>query len=654
MATTGTAITLTLGAALAGGWASTFGQANNDIGILGRAIAKSRDEQKALGAPDHEGHKKNAAALASARKALDDYNAKLSGNTSLTEEQSAILGHLTKQHEKAQKAYNASEKAVRDRTIALKAEGKDVDALARKHAALTARIQKQVALGAAWAKTRQSLASFGKTAAAGIGVLSAATAAAYKFVNATAAEGEALQQSSARLGVTVSALQEYQFVAGGAGMETAKFEAGLDKLGQGLDDAIIKRSGPAHDALQRLGLDARALATMPADERLNAIADALANVSDENARAAISGDLFGKDAGRGFNTMLRGGSKALASGRADARAAGAVWDTKGADDYQNSLDALKTSWASLGRIVGSQLMPAFTRLNKTLGAAITGNGGQVGKAVAAIADVFTNLVPVLGAAANIAASFFGVLGKSPWIVKAAAVAVGALGVAIGAVKLYGVILGVIALTKAVWGFTASLFTCPVTWIVLGLVAIGAAIYALWRNWDVVTAWLGRVWAATWDGIKFVFTKAWEGIVWYFSTVWNGIKTVALGAWDFLKAVFAWSPLGLVIKAYGAVFKWLEDKFAIFSKIGGAVKWMAGKLGLGGGDNETPAAGGKAKVVDTTIPVARGGSKTITNSIGKIEIHAPPGVDAEEVARLAAQRIQEQQAAMLDGALADPA
>lgn len=49
------------------------------------------------------------------------------------------------------------------------------------------------------------------------------------------------------------------------------------------------------------------------------------------------------------------------------------------------------------------------------------------------------------------------------------------------------------LIGAVWSFTAALLANPITWIILAIVALGAVIYLLWRNWDKVTAYIGLAW-----------------------------------------------------------------------------------------------------------------------------------------------------------------
>lgn len=51
------------------------------------------------------------------------------------------------------------------------------------------------------------------------------------------------------------------------------------------------------------------------------------------------------------------------------------------------------------------------------------------------------------------------------------------------------------LIASVWSFTAALLANPITWIVIGIVALIAVLVLLWQNWDAVTAFLQSAWAA---------------------------------------------------------------------------------------------------------------------------------------------------------------
>ena len=110
------------------------------------------------------------------------------------------------------------------------------------------------------------------------------------------------------------------------------------------------------------------------------------------------------------------------------------------------------------------------------------------------------------------------------------------------------------LIASTWAWTTALLANPVTWIVVGIVALIAAIILLWRNWDTVVAWLKGAWNAAiqgvvngfnwvkekvtsmpnsilllvaafmpFIGIPMLIMKNWEGIQAFFTNLWTGIK-----------------------------------------------------------------------------------------------------------------------------------
>jgi len=50
---------------------------------------------------------------------------------------------------------------------------------------------------------------------------------------------------------------------------------------------------------------------------------------------------------------------------------------------------------------------------------------------------------------------------------------------------------IIAATTKVWAFTASILANPLTWWVIGITAVIAAIVLLWKNWSQITEWISR-------------------------------------------------------------------------------------------------------------------------------------------------------------------
>lgn len=57
------------------------------------------------------------------------------------------------------------------------------------------------------------------------------------------------------------------------------------------------------------------------------------------------------------------------------------------------------------------------------------------------------------------------------------------------------------LISSVWSFTAALFANPVTWIVIGIIALTAAIILLGTHWNQVTAFLSGAWNGFINGVS---------------------------------------------------------------------------------------------------------------------------------------------------------
>ena len=58
-----------------------------------------------------------------------------------------------------------------------------------------------------------------------------------------------------------------------------------------------------------------------------------------------------------------------------------------------------------------------------------------------------------------------------------------------------------ALISSVWAFTAALLANPITWIVIGIMALIAVVIYLWKHWDKVTAFMKTAWQGFCNGIS---------------------------------------------------------------------------------------------------------------------------------------------------------
>lgn len=111
-----------------------------------------------------------------------------------------------------------------------------------------------------------------------------------------------------------------------------------------------------------------------------------------------------------------------------------------------------------------------------------------------------------------------------------------------------------SLIASVWSFTAALLANPITWVVVGIMALIAALILLWQNWDAVVAFVQGIFSGfvngiingfNWIkekvsslpavfqillaaifpilGIPLLIANNWDAIVAYFSNLWTRVK-----------------------------------------------------------------------------------------------------------------------------------
>jgi tape measure domain-containing protein len=121
------------------------------------------------------------------------------------------------------------------------------------------------------------------------------------------------------------------------------------------------------------------------------------------------------------------------------------------------------------------------------------------------------------------------------------------------------------LTFSVWGLNAAMLANPVTWVVAGLLALGAAVYYAWNHfetfragvlgtWEVLknlyhttvepfVSFIANYWIVQMKVLVWVFGKLWEGLVWVdqkiqplrdsFWALMDTVKSLGLWVWEHL-------------------------------------------------------------------------------------------------------------------------
>ncbi|MEV6445984.1 phage tail tape measure protein [Amycolatopsis sp. NPDC051716] len=113
------------------------------------------------------------------------------------------------------------------------------------------------------------------------------------------------------------------------------------------------------------------------------------------------------------------------------------------------------------------------------------------------------------------------------------------------------VLGLAAATLAVWDFTVALLANPAVWIVVGIMALVAAIVLLVKNWDKVSAWL---------------TSVWNGFIGWAKGVWDGFAGWWAGIWN---AVWKWVSdritdiRNFAVSLFNTVINWIVQRWTDF-------------------------------------------------------------------------------------------
>ena len=222
-------------------------------------------------------------------------------------------------------------------------------------------------------------------------------------------------------------------------------------------------------------------------------------------------------------------------------------------------EILSQQVGNLGVLIGKHLAPVAYKLSTYIGGVVTAIQKWT-KENETATEIITYVVGGLAGLLTV----FGTV----------AIAVGAVTMALPALATaFGVVSGAIGMMGTVMGVVGRIFLMnPIGLVVT---AIAGAAYLIYSNWGA---------------IKDFFIGMWDGIKTAFSAGWNWVKTKAMEAWGIVKTIFSYSPLGLVIKGWGSMFKYLSSKFEWFGKAAAKVKSIgssiAGFFGFGGDDSST--------------------------------------------------------------------
>lgn len=376
--------------------------------------------------------------------------------------------------------------------------------------------------------------------------------------------GNEVRISAERLGVGTRWLQEWMYVGKQFGVDNDSLIDGFKELGLRADEFVKTGQGGAAESFQRLGITVKDLRKTAGetDKLLDLVMSRMGKIENDAARQRIFDEVFGGTGGEKMVAMLSKSREELNKLIKAGNDSGAIFSDEEIEQsriYTQQMGDLKTALFAIQRTVVGALLPAINQWLGGLRELSVANREAVSQEILKGIREFWEGLKEVWRWTSIAADYVGGFGRLLGVV--AAIMAGPLLISIvtatmsllrfgGAVVVAALrlslrlVVAVVQCTAALIGFAfqaipvaiagikalgLALLTTPIGLIITGIVALGAAVYLIYKNWDSVADW---------------FSNLWDDVTAFFD---QGISTVIASLMEF-------SPAGLLLKAIDALLE----------------------------------------------------------------------------------------------------
>lgn len=368
---------------------------------------------------------------------------------------------------------------------------------------------------------------------------------------------------SDQTGVSVQSLSEWSHAASMNGLANEEFIGSVKYLNKTLSSAaqgnqqallVFKRAGVSiYDASGKI---------KTADEIMLSASDTFAKMPEGIYKSSLAMAMFGNN-GNKMVSLMQGGSGAIKDLAQEARELGITFnqaDANAGADFNDSLSILKKSIQGVSFSIGKQLYPLITPLVKSISQWVKENRELISSKVAEWIEKFKSQLPAIKkfiietytSIKNFAITVDNVVQSlGGWntvlkVVMGAFVAIKAIQIGswvLNVAKVVGVFgKSLISIIPIIIKFGLALLANPIGLVVVGITALIAAGYLLYKNWDTVVKWIENIWLSVKEFFKSTFsdiTAAFdEGFV-------SGLMAM----------IKKFNPLSLIITAIDSVLKY---------------------------------------------------------------------------------------------------
>lgn len=241
-------------------------------------------------------------------------------------------------------------------------------------------------------KLKQGLGTAAKVGGAAIAAVgtaaAAATTALVKQAGEVASYGDNIDKASQKLGISAEAYQEWDAVLQHSGTS-------IDSMGIGMK-TLATQAAKGSDAFTALGISQEKAASMSREDLFSQTITALQNVTDENQRAQLAQELFGRSAME-LGPLLNTSAADTQAMKDRVHELGGVMSNeavKAAAAYQDSLQDMQTAIDGTKRNLISEFLPSLTTVMDGVTEVFTTGGTEkLSQGIEAFVNKFSEMVP---------------------------------------------------------------------------------------------------------------------------------------------------------------------------------------------------------------------------------------------------------------------